>query len=209
MPGLPDALLTEATFLLQLVVRKKKGPTITAGPRRTEGTFGPGGWTSGQAGRRKALCRARAGGKGRGNGRRPARSVVVVIVAVFVFDPHHLQGCGMNGHLDPPPRVRATVDLIAAVVDLDTADLPALFRRHPGNCLARLPVGHRHETIVFGAHGPCVKGCEKGQNCQCLRHGPDSGLRPDELHIGCEPDGRLKACQGVRQPCVRLNRQAG
>ena len=48
------------------------------------------------------------------------------------------------------PEASLAVDLVAAVVDLDAADGPALLLGHPLNGFARLPVRHGHAAVFVG-----------------------------------------------------------
>lgn len=66
---------------------------------------------------------------------------MIVAVLIFVFELDHLEHRRMDGQLDPAPIGVASVDLVAAVVDLDAAHRSAVLfgYRHRRNDFPALP----------------------------------------------------------------------
>lgn len=97
------------------------------------------------------------------------RFMAFVVLSAFgmVLELHlnNRQGRGIKLHLDGSAVGIPTDDLVAAVIDLDPAQLPALFSGQPDNGGPGLPLGHRHFAVVSGLRGGGEQHPEKQEPC--------------------------------------------
>ena len=112
-----------------------------------------------------------------GNNRMGCLLTIVLGIAGAVFAGWFGREMGWYAAGQPAGFIGAA-QLITAIIDLDPGQAPAPALGHGLHRLARLPIGHRHEAVTVSKGRTGRQGRQKSKNCQCLSHGPHSGLRP-------------------------------
>ncbi len=129
-------------------------------------------------------------------------AVVAVCVAVILLKFDDFERRWIKLHFKAAALLVTGVDFVAAVIDLDALDLPALFFCKCFNSVARLPIADWNITIIVPCLGIC--GGSNGER-KCRNSGfHHVFLSSVKACFALQPDGRLTEKKNLLQLPVRL-----